>query len=90
MFETLMTLIDACGNDADCYEIHGIVYLTLHDFDGFNDDWDEIMRDYDNPNAVNALLDWLDTHCVSQNGNLYTDYFFDGFAVQLGYTSFDI
>lgn len=90
MFDTLMALINACENDVDFFEKDKIIHLTIDDFKGFDDNWNEVMRDYNNPNAVNALLDWLDINCAFKVDEFYTIYSFDGFAVELGYTSFDI
>lgn len=90
MFDTIITLINACGCDIDFYTVNNTIYITIDDFSGFDDDWNEIMRDYDNPDAVNALLNWLDNNCISQTGDLYTFYSFNDFKVELGYTSFDI
>ena len=90
MFNTLMALIDACENDVDFFKENRMIYLTIIDFEGFDNNGNEVMRDYDNPNAVDALLDWLNANCVSKVKNLYIVYSFDGFAVQLGYASFDI
>lgn len=90
MFDTIITLINACGHDIYFYTTDNTIYITIDDFDGFDDDWNEIMRDYENPDAVNALLNWLDNNCISQTGDLYTFYSFNDFKVELGYTSFDI
>lgn len=90
MFDTIITLINACRGDIDFYTVNNTIYITIDDFEGFDDDWNEIMRDYDNPDAVNALLNWLDNNCISQTGDLYTFYSFNDFKVELGYTSFDI
>lgn len=90
MFDTLMALIDACKNDVDFFEEDRMINLTIIDFEGFDNNWNEVMRDYDNPDAVAALLDWLNANCVSKVDEFYTTYFFDGFAVHLGYASFDI
>ena len=90
MFDTLMVLIDACENDVDFFEEDGMIDLTINDFEGFDDNWNEVMRDYDNPNAVDALLDWLNANCVSKVDEFYAVYSFGDFAVQLGYASFDI
>lgn len=90
MFDTLMTLIDACENDVDFFEEGGMIHLTIDDFEGFDDNWNEVMRDYDNPDAVDTLLNWLNENCAFKVDEFYTIYSFDNFAVQLGYTSFDI
>ena len=90
MFNTVMAMIDACGNDVDFYTERDMLYLTINDFDGFDSEWNEIMRAYDHPEAVNALLDWLNENCISRTNGFYTFYSFDGFTVELGYASFDI
>ena len=90
MFDTVMAMIDACKNDV-YFEIgQNTIYLTVDDFSGFDRDWNEIMRDYDHPEEVNILLDWLNKNCISKTKNLYVVYSFNGFAVNLGFTSFDI
>lgn len=90
MFEELMMMVEACEADVD-YDVDGSdVSLTFDDFEGFDDDWSEVMRDYVNPAAVEALEDWLDDNCLSCEGDLYIVYHFDGFDVEVGYTSFDI
>ena len=90
MFDTLMVLINACENDVYFFKKDRMIDLTINDFEGFDGNWNEVMRDYDNPNAVGALLDWLNANCVSKVGKFYAVYSFDGFAVRLGYASFDI
>lgn len=90
MFDTLMTLIDACENDVDFFKEDRTIHLTINDFEGFDGNWNEVMRDYDNPDAVDALLDWLKANCAFKVDEFYTTYSFDGFAVRLGYASFDI
>ena len=90
MFEELKMMIEACEYDVYCDIDGSNVYLTFDDFEGFDDDWSEVMRDYVNPEAVEALEDWLDDHCLSCEGDLYIVYHFDGFDVEVGYTSFDI
>lgn len=48
------------------------------------------MRDYDDFDAVNRLLDWLNKNCISKTDDFYVVYSFSDFKVKLGYTSFDI
>lgn len=90
MFNTVMTMINACKDDVDFEIEQNTVYLTIDDFYGFDENWDEIMRDYDHPEEVGTLLDWLDNNCISKTDDLYTAYSFNGFTVHLGFTSFDI
>lgn len=90
MLDTVMTMINACGDDVYFYTGHNTIYLTVNDFEGFSKDWRVIMRNYNHPDAVNALLDWLNKNCISRTNNFYTIYSFDGFAVKVGYASFNI
>ena len=91
MFDEMMRLVNACDVDVEFDTFHdGSHLITLQDFEGFDDDWSEIMRDYNNEKAVDALLDWLETHCISCQEKLYTTYTFPDFQVKVGYASFDI
>lgn len=89
-FEKMIATIKALGADAS-YRVSGRkIRVDLHDFEGFDEDWDEIMRDYDDPEAVSAFEEMLENECIYQSGDFYTTYCFEGFSVVLGYTSFDI
>jgi len=89
-YEMMIATIEALGADASYYEHDGIIDVTLQDFEGFDDDWDEIMRDYDDSQAVIDFEDMLEDECLRKSGDFYVTYYFDGFAVELGYSSFDI
>ena len=90
--EKMMAMVEALGDDASMWydEDEKVLDVTLRDFEGFDDDWSEIMRDYDHPEAVEAFKEMLETECSSQEGDFYFDYHFDGFTVELGYSSYDI
>ena len=66
-----------------------VVRVTVLDFEGFDEDFCEVERDYD-VDAVDALEAWLEEHCVSFSGDFYQYYEFDGFVVQVGYESYEI
>ena len=88
MFNEFKQMVDACGNDVTLYHDTTKNYrLTLEDFEGFDEHWHEVMREYDNEEAVNALLDWLETNCTEQCIDLYTGYKFSDFQVIVGYAS---
>jgi hypothetical protein len=61
--------------------------LTFEDFEGFDDDWSEVFRDYAEPELVEELEDFLDE--VAE-GDFYQRFEFDGVTYQVGYASFDI
>ena len=91
MFNEFKKMVDACGVDA-ILERHsdGTYALTLEDFEGFDDDWNEVEREYDNEEAVDALLEWLEDNCIDKTERLDIHYVFPDFQVTLGYASFDI
>jgi len=67
-----------------CYDV------TLQDFEGFDDKWSEVMRDYENEELVDAFLAALKEQALRCEGDFYYIYYFNGFCVQLGYASYDI
>ena len=93
--EQMEAALEALGDDVS-YDVDededGQVWVcvTMQDFEGFDEDWSEVMRDYDDPAAVERFLDMLESECVSQEGDFYVEYHFDGFIVEVGYASFDI
>lgn len=94
MMELIIAMVEKMHEDVDCYvrKIEGEkpkLIITVDDFEGFDDDWSEVMREYD-VEAVDGLIEWLEEHCISEEDDLYSYYHFEDFDVQLGYTSFDI
>lgn len=63
--------------------------VTVEDFEGFDEDWDEVYADIDD-DAVKAMIEWLESHCDSHEGDLYHYYTFGDLVVCLGWASFDI
>lgn len=91
MFNEFNNLVRACGVDA-ILERHsdGTYVLTLEDFDGFDSNWNEVEREYENEEAVDALLKWLEANYTERKSNLYIHYVFPDFRLTLGYASFNI
>jgi len=91
MFEEMMKMVQPLvkTNDASFEFYGGRYHLTINDFEGFDDDWNEIMRDYDEE-KVDILLEWLKNHASSVNMDYYELYHFNGFDVEIGFTSYDI
>ena len=93
--EQMEAALEALGNDvsygvAEDEDGQVWVCVTLQDFEGFDENWREVMRRYDDPKAVERFLDMLESECVSQEGDFYVEYHFDGFSVEVGNASFDI
>lgn len=82
--------LDTLGNDV-CYDVYDDkLEITLNDFEGFDDDWEEVMREFDNPEAVDAMIEWLRVNANKVIDDFYTEFHFDNFVVEVGYASFDI
>lgn len=89
----MMTALEECG-DLTVWERatdEGTVYdVTVEDFEGFDDEWSEVMRDFEREDLVDEFLEALDEQALRVEGDFYYDYYFDGFRVHLGYASYDI
>ena len=88
--EMMVEAIEALGADATLWEMGEMLEVTFEDFEGFDDEWHEVEREYDNEEAVKNFLKMLEEQCESQEGGFYVTYHFNGFNVQIGYASFDI
>ena len=91
MKKEIIEMVRELGNDADFRECkNNIIVVTIDDFLGFNDNYEEEFREYENPQKVEAFKDFLESECIKKEGILYTSYTFKDCEVVLGYTSFDI
>lgn len=88
--EMMKKEIEALGEDATTYTIGTTIYVTLEDFEGFDEDWSEIDREFDDEAAVDYFIEMLESTCISCEGDYYRTFHFEGFDVELGYASFDI
>lgn len=91
MMKTIIAMLEEMREDVSYYVRRDGTELaiTIDDFEGFDDDWSEIIREYDGE-TVDGLIEWLEEHCISEDGDFYSYYEFEGFTVQLGYSSYDI
>ena len=63
MMEKIIAMLKKMSDDVEYYvreldEEKPELVITVEDFEGFDDDWSEKMRDYD-VEAVNGLIKWL-------------------------------
>lgn len=89
MKELVMKEVYKLGEDAEYYVSKDTIRVTIQDFVGFDEDWNEIDREYDEE-KVAAFYSWLKEHCIGCECDYYKDYIFDGFVVRVGYESYDI
>ncbi len=81
----------AMGTNIEVYEYTKSekISLTIEDFLGFNSDWSENYADYDE-DIEEELIEWLETNCKNYVKGYYSEYYFNGFYISLGWTSYDI
>jgi hypothetical protein len=87
--ERFHEVLDSLAEVGDVSVSHCTDYtdLTFEDFEGFDDDWSEVFRDYAEPELVEELEDFIEE--VAE-GDFYQRFEFDGVTYQVGYGSFDI
>lgn len=94
MLEKFLEMLSVC--DKSDYTLHYPNKYNSHyevvfdDFAGFDDDWGEIERPFKNEDAIEQLCEWLEKNCNNKKGDFYEYYYFDGFSVEIGYSSYDI
>lgn len=91
MFEIIYTILTRLAQSGDAsWSVNDHAFrVDLNDFEGFDDDWSEVMRDYEDPDMVEALMEILD-QANDSDGGFYETFFFDDCTLKLGYTSYDI
>jgi hypothetical protein len=90
MKDTILKMLNNLKDDVTFYIYKDIIHVTIDDWVGFDDDYQEIFRDYTDPDGVDKLLNYLDKYNLCTKGDLYTTYYFQDCIVKVGYSSFDI
>ena len=66
------------------------IEVEVNDWEGFDENWEEIMRDYDEE-AVEAVYNIFKNACKAyKNDGLYEYFIFEGFQICWGYASYNI
>ena len=88
--ETIIAQLDRISADSyyDISDNH--IDLTIDDFEGFDDDWCEVDREFVDADAVEEVLEWLEENADCVDGDFYCYYHFGEIVVEVGYTSFNI
>ena len=88
--EMVIEMLEGLGEDMEYFEGRdGVIHADVQDFEGFNDEWEEVFREYDHE-AVGAVYDALTEGCNTKDGDFYEAFEFDGFTVVWGYDSMNI
>ena len=82
MFEKLMTMVNALVEVEDVYfrEYENTLYITVNDFEGFGEHYEEIDREFVNEELVEELVEFI------KNAN----YTIENYTIKLNYSSEDI
>ena len=87
----MLYLLERCGADVDYYNNIENLEITFNDFGGFDEDFEEIYREYENPNAVEEIKQYLDNNAkLVSNYTCYKVYSLDNRTIIVGYASADI
>ena len=88
----LLKMLEESKNlgDVDYYTYENELNIDFNDFDGFDDEWTEVERDYTNENLVNKILNYIETNATLIKDSLYQTYQLDDKTIVIGYTSFDV
>jgi hypothetical protein len=89
MLELVMERLEMLGADVSVDAREGVIDVVVEDFEGFDDEGEEIFLDYDSE-AIEDFEEWLKEHCLKYCEDFYQYYHFEDFQVIIGYASFDI
>ena len=89
MLEVLVNKLKALGEDVDYMMLSNEMCVTINDFEGFDENWEEVDREY-NEEAVEEFITWLEDNAYQEEGDYYKYYYLEGVVVCVGYASFDI
>lgn len=89
MRNQVLNILAECGDNISVFEWNDSIDVTICDFNGFDENWEEIMIEYDDK-AVKKMRDKLAEIANEVQDDFYTRYVFDGFYVEIGYASYDI
>lgn len=87
--EMVIELLETAGEDISYMDFENKIYVTVQDFDGFDEDWDEVDREYDE-DLVDSIEEKIEEASISHEGDYYQHYYFEDFVVVWGYASYDI
>lgn len=92
MKEEILKLAKELEEVEDVYinETEDIIHLDFNDFEGFDENYEEVDREYVFPEKVDKLYNFLKDNCKEHIMDFYQTFVFEDFNVKVGFTSFDI
>ena len=88
--ENIVAQFDRISADSWYYVNDNRIDLTIHDFEGFDENCSEVDREFVDADAVEEVIEWLAENADYIDGDFYRYYHFGNIVVEVGYTSFDI
>lgn len=85
--ETITAQLDRISADSyyDVNDNH--IDLTINDFEGFDDNWCEVYREFVDAKAIEEVFEWLEENADCVDDDFYH---FGEIVVEVDYISFDI
>ena len=88
--ENIFAQLDRISEDS-WYDItDNRIDLTINDFEGFDENWSEIDREFVDADAVEEVLQWLEENADYIDDVFYRRYHFGEIVVVVDYTSSEI
>lgn len=88
--EMVMELLATAGDDLIVMDWDDSIDVEVNDFEGFDDDWAEIIRDVENGELVDEIYKTLKREALSVDEDFYVEFQFEGFSLSWGYASYNI
>lgn len=88
--KTITTQLDRISADSYYIVTGNRIYLTINDFEGFDENWSEVDREFVDEDAIEEVLEWLEENADCVDDYFYHYYRFGDIIVRVGYASFDI
>lgn len=88
--EQALALLETAGRDIDYSEQEDEISVEVYDFIGFDEDWSEIMREFDDEELVDEIYAKLEQEAISVEGDFYRYFDFGDFTICWGYASYNI
>lgn len=88
--EMVMELLATAGDDLIVMDWDDSIDVEVNDFEGFDDDWAEIIRDVENGELVDEIYETLKREALSVDEDFYVEFQFEDFSLSWGYASYNI
>ena len=89
--EMMVEVLEGLGADVSYKVTKEGFRVVIEDFEGFDENWSELDREYEDPEAVDCFEEMIETESMYYtDDDYYPLYHFEGFTLQLSYASADI